>query len=242
MRSRKEFDSLLDIRLARTASPPVTPLPIINDVTERICLRASTSRRRYGSQLNVRAEEAPRHLFSRSPGRLRPGQGINRRVAAATATGCPTAPGIPSRPFRSLRKMASSIGATASRNAALQPPRPPRQASRPEPRCSRRYRWCWQSSFRCWRRTRLLPQSAQSTSASTPRSTRSLRSRLRQLRQDADGGFALTDIEIAGPFCWPHAVVRPRHLLECRPTCSVSSQSTSLGRGFLDATERGEEV
>jgi len=31
MRSRREFDSLLDIRLARSASPPVTPLPIIND-------------------------------------------------------------------------------------------------------------------------------------------------------------------------------------------------------------------
>jgi hypothetical protein len=29
LRSRKEFDSLLDIRLARTAAPPVTPLPII---------------------------------------------------------------------------------------------------------------------------------------------------------------------------------------------------------------------
>jgi hypothetical protein len=31
MRSRHEFDSLLDIRLARSAAPPVTPLPIIND-------------------------------------------------------------------------------------------------------------------------------------------------------------------------------------------------------------------
>jgi hypothetical protein len=31
LRSRKEFDSLLDIRLARTANPPVTPLPIINE-------------------------------------------------------------------------------------------------------------------------------------------------------------------------------------------------------------------
>jgi hypothetical protein len=30
LRSRKEFDSLLDIQLARTASPPVTPLPIIH--------------------------------------------------------------------------------------------------------------------------------------------------------------------------------------------------------------------
>jgi hypothetical protein len=30
LRSRKEFDSLLDIQLARTAAPPVTPLPIIN--------------------------------------------------------------------------------------------------------------------------------------------------------------------------------------------------------------------
>jgi len=30
LRSRKEFDSLLDIQLARTASPPVTPLPIID--------------------------------------------------------------------------------------------------------------------------------------------------------------------------------------------------------------------
>ena len=29
MRSRREFDSLLDIRLARSAAPPVTPLPII---------------------------------------------------------------------------------------------------------------------------------------------------------------------------------------------------------------------
>jgi len=31
MRSRREFDSLLDIRLARAADPPVTPLPIINE-------------------------------------------------------------------------------------------------------------------------------------------------------------------------------------------------------------------
>ncbi len=31
MRSRREFDSLLDIRLARTAAPPVTPLPIMTD-------------------------------------------------------------------------------------------------------------------------------------------------------------------------------------------------------------------
>ena len=31
MRSRREFDSLLDIRLARSAAPPVTPLPIINE-------------------------------------------------------------------------------------------------------------------------------------------------------------------------------------------------------------------
>jgi hypothetical protein len=31
MRSRREFDSLLDIRLARSATPPVTPLPIINE-------------------------------------------------------------------------------------------------------------------------------------------------------------------------------------------------------------------
>ncbi len=31
MRSRTEFDSLLDIRLARSAVPPVTPLPIINE-------------------------------------------------------------------------------------------------------------------------------------------------------------------------------------------------------------------
>lgn len=31
MRSRREFDSLLDIQLARSATPPVTPLPIIND-------------------------------------------------------------------------------------------------------------------------------------------------------------------------------------------------------------------
>jgi hypothetical protein len=30
LRSRKEFDSLLDIQLARAASPPVTPLPIIH--------------------------------------------------------------------------------------------------------------------------------------------------------------------------------------------------------------------
>ena len=31
MRSRREFDSLLDIRLARSSTPPVTPLPIINE-------------------------------------------------------------------------------------------------------------------------------------------------------------------------------------------------------------------
>jgi len=31
MRSRRQFDSLLDIRLARSATPPVTPLPIINE-------------------------------------------------------------------------------------------------------------------------------------------------------------------------------------------------------------------
>ena len=31
LRSRKEFDSLLDIQVARMASPPVTPLPIINE-------------------------------------------------------------------------------------------------------------------------------------------------------------------------------------------------------------------
>jgi hypothetical protein len=31
LRNRKEFDSLLDIQVARTASPPVTPLPIINE-------------------------------------------------------------------------------------------------------------------------------------------------------------------------------------------------------------------
>lgn len=31
MRSREEFDSLLDVQVARTASPPVTPLPIINE-------------------------------------------------------------------------------------------------------------------------------------------------------------------------------------------------------------------
>jgi hypothetical protein len=31
LRSRKEFDSLLDIQVARTARPPVTPLPIINE-------------------------------------------------------------------------------------------------------------------------------------------------------------------------------------------------------------------
>lgn len=31
MRSRREFDSLLDIQLARTATPPVTPLPILSD-------------------------------------------------------------------------------------------------------------------------------------------------------------------------------------------------------------------
>jgi hypothetical protein len=31
LRSRREFDSLLDIRLARSAAPPVTPLPIIPD-------------------------------------------------------------------------------------------------------------------------------------------------------------------------------------------------------------------
>jgi CHAT domain len=31
MRSRRQLDSLLDIRLARSATPPVTPLPIIND-------------------------------------------------------------------------------------------------------------------------------------------------------------------------------------------------------------------
>jgi hypothetical protein len=31
LRSRKEFDSLLDIQVARTASPPVTPLPIVNE-------------------------------------------------------------------------------------------------------------------------------------------------------------------------------------------------------------------
>jgi hypothetical protein len=30
MRSKREFDSLLDVKLARTASPPVTPLPVIN--------------------------------------------------------------------------------------------------------------------------------------------------------------------------------------------------------------------
>jgi hypothetical protein len=31
MRSRRQFDSLLDIKLARSADPPVTPLPIINE-------------------------------------------------------------------------------------------------------------------------------------------------------------------------------------------------------------------
>jgi len=31
MRSRRQFDSLLDVRLARSATPPVTPLPIINE-------------------------------------------------------------------------------------------------------------------------------------------------------------------------------------------------------------------
>jgi hypothetical protein len=31
LRSRREFDSLLDIRLARSASPPVTPLPILHE-------------------------------------------------------------------------------------------------------------------------------------------------------------------------------------------------------------------
>ena len=31
LRSPSEFDSLLDIQVARTATPPVTPLPIINE-------------------------------------------------------------------------------------------------------------------------------------------------------------------------------------------------------------------
>jgi hypothetical protein len=31
MDDRHEFDSLLDIKLARNASPPVTPLPLINE-------------------------------------------------------------------------------------------------------------------------------------------------------------------------------------------------------------------
>jgi hypothetical protein len=31
MRSRDEFDSLLDIKLARSAKPAVTPLPIIHE-------------------------------------------------------------------------------------------------------------------------------------------------------------------------------------------------------------------
>jgi len=31
LRSQKEFDSLLDIQLARKAQPPVTPLPIIRE-------------------------------------------------------------------------------------------------------------------------------------------------------------------------------------------------------------------
>jgi hypothetical protein len=29
MRSKRQFDSLLDVRSARSATPPVTPLPII---------------------------------------------------------------------------------------------------------------------------------------------------------------------------------------------------------------------
>ena len=31
LRSRNEFDSMLDIQVARTHDPPVTPLPIINE-------------------------------------------------------------------------------------------------------------------------------------------------------------------------------------------------------------------
>jgi hypothetical protein len=31
LRSRNEFDSMLDIQVARTAVPPITPLPIINE-------------------------------------------------------------------------------------------------------------------------------------------------------------------------------------------------------------------
>jgi len=31
MRSRKEFDSLLDIKLARSAKPGVTPIPILHE-------------------------------------------------------------------------------------------------------------------------------------------------------------------------------------------------------------------
>ena len=67
-----------------------------------------------------------------------------------------------------------------------------------------------------------------------PSIERSLRSRLRQLRQDGNGGYALTDIEVAGPFAG-------RTLLFVHGTFSNAAnmlaefKSTSFGRGFLDS-------
>ena len=67
-----------------------------------------------------------------------------------------------------------------------------------------------------------------------PSIERSLRSRLRQLRQDGNGGYALADIEVAGPFAG-------RTLLFVHGTFSNAAnmlaefKSTSFGRGFLDS-------
>ena len=67
-----------------------------------------------------------------------------------------------------------------------------------------------------------------------PSIERSLRSRLRQLRQDSGGGYVLTDIEVAGPFAG-------RTLLFVHGTFSNAAnmlaefKSTPFGQRFLDS-------
>ena len=151
--------------------PPVTPLPIINDVTEpTMPQEISEDLARFLSHTRCRRthHEEP---VRRASCRLRRGRGLRRRIAAAATAGRQQAR-QPDQDCFARRRGRGPVLARRNSGARSRPARRSRRGPRRRP-CRPRdgALSCWQRSFRCWRPTRSSPPSARSISDSTRRST-----------------------------------------------------------------------
>ena len=225
---------MLDIRLARTAVTARSPLfqSSTSDGTGHASETSTSKRRSVRSQGQGRRRHA--EAVRRSPGRLRPGQGINRRVTTATATGIEQPRESDQDRFAHGRRWRSLL---ARRRPGTGSPAagPPRQASAVEPPApdgiagaGKAVSLAGAEQGYCRnRRNRPAPQPIDRAFASLATEATSAGWQRRNIALDRDRGCRV--LLLAARCCSSMAPFR------MPPTCSLSSNRRRHGRGFLDS-------